>query len=477
MPEPLTFFADMVREASRSVGTTAVTLDGPLPGHRSFASVVPQGRRICYTIAGITHAGEWESGTGEIDASGRLVRSAVSASSAGGGLVDFSVGLKSVALTVGAAWFNAVDAVPPPPPPPNIAEIPGLQSALDAKFATAGFGGFGLTLAQAADAVAARTLLSVGSMGLQSANAIAISGGTISNVTISATTLSVTAPLLLPSGGPAAPSLAVSGDTNTGVYFPAADTIAFTTGGIERLRVGSAGGIHIGGTSPLASYPLRVLGQVLIENSNSGVLTMQAGTGGANPKSLSLQIMTDGRTFFDPPSGGSFEIRPGGSSACHISAAAIRPGGDNVASCGTAGQRFTTVYAATGTINTSDERDKSWRGAMSRAERAAAMDIVGELGFFQWNDAKADKGADARLHFGVRAQQVWRIMAAHGLIDPIGADGRPGKTPYAFLCFDAWPDDAESCQRAGQRFGVRHDQLSLFLLAAALGGSRRPARQ
>jgi hypothetical protein len=160
---------------------------------------------------------------------------------------------------------------------------------------------------------------------------------------------------------------------------------------------------------------------------------------------------------------------------------------DNFHSCGLASFRWSVVYAGTGTINTSDERDKLWRGALNDAELAAGKAISGELGIYQWLASVAEKGDAARLHVGVRAQQVWAIMAKHGLVDPIGTDGKPGKTPYAFLCFDEWeaipeipasagkqdddgnwietPTPGVPARDAGWRYGLRVDQLALFLIA------------
>lgn len=54
--------------------------------------------------------------------------------------------------------------------------------------------------------------------------------------------------LTLPDGSASAPTLTNDGDTNTGIFFPAADTVGITTGGTERLRVDSAGNLGLGVT-------------------------------------------------------------------------------------------------------------------------------------------------------------------------------------------------------------------------------------
>lgn len=57
-------------------------------------------------------------------------------------------------------------------------------------------------------------------------------------------TLNGTTGIVGPDGSAAAPSLAGS-DTNTGVFFPAADTVAISTGGTERTRYYSNGTIDV----------------------------------------------------------------------------------------------------------------------------------------------------------------------------------------------------------------------------------------
>lgn len=51
-------------------------------------------------------------------------------------------------------------------------------------------------------------------------------------------------------GTAALPAITTTGDTNTGIFFPAADTIAFSEGGVEAMRIDSSGNVGIGTSSP-----------------------------------------------------------------------------------------------------------------------------------------------------------------------------------------------------------------------------------
>jgi hypothetical protein len=85
-------------------------------------------------------------------------------------------------------------------------------------------------------------------------------------------------------------------DTNTGIFFPAADTIAFAEGGAEVARFDSSGNLNLGATTNRASSKLDVRGDSITLGTNAtyyGTFGYDAGTG-----YLSLASENGGGTVF-----------------------------------------------------------------------------------------------------------------------------------------------------------------------------------
>jgi hypothetical protein len=73
----------------------------------------------------------------------------------------------------------------------------------------------------------------------------AITGGTVSGP------VAITGVTTVQAGSASLPAITTTGDTNTGIFFPAADTIAFSEGGVEAARFDSSGNLGLGTTSPV----------------------------------------------------------------------------------------------------------------------------------------------------------------------------------------------------------------------------------
>ena len=110
-----------------------------------------------------------------------------------------------------------------------------------------------------------------------SSSGATITGGTINSTAIGGTTaaagkfttLEATGVTTVQAGTVSLPAITTTGDTNTGIYFPAADTIAFTEGGVESMRIDSSGNVGIGTASPQSS--LQVSGAVPSAPTGTGV--------------------------------------------------------------------------------------------------------------------------------------------------------------------------------------------------------------
>ena len=88
---------------------------------------------------------------------------------------------------------------------------------------------------------------------------------------------------------------------------------------------------------------------------------------------------------------------------------------DNAIDLGYATGRFDDIYATNGTIQTSDRNEKQDIEALSDAEQRVAVAAKGLLRKFRWIDSVEEKGADARIHFGIIAQDLQDAFAAEGL--------------------------------------------------------------
>lgn len=108
---------------------------------------------------------------------------------------------------------------------------------------------------------------------------------------------------ILPAGSAGAPALIADGDADTGVFFPAADTLACTTGGSERFRVTSTGlfGVGITPTSRLhvSNSTNNIAASIASSEASKQVLQLSATSTSYASDHLSLLNSTAGGTGFN----------------------------------------------------------------------------------------------------------------------------------------------------------------------------------
>jgi hypothetical protein len=168
----------------------------------------------------------------------------------------------------------------------------------------------------------------------------------------------------------------------------------------------------------------------------------------------------------------------------------IRPEADNTMGCGTGSFRFTQFSAASGTINTSDLREKFITGNLRNDAKlmAVAARLKDEYIAYQWNDAIEKKGEDgARIHFGMGAQTVGNAFVAEGL-DPasyaiwckdflydeherikVGEDGEPIRDADGEVLKELYEvprlgENGEHMYRLGLRLDLLHMLMQAFIL-------------
>jgi hypothetical protein len=104
-------------------------------------------------------------------------------------------------------------------------------------------------------------------------------------------------------GAVGTPSIAHKGDLNTGLWFPAADTIAASTAGTERMRIDSSGNVGIGTSSP--SVKLDVIGSIeasAAATQDAIIIAGRAGGTSSYAATLTPTTLTASRTITLPDS-------------------------------------------------------------------------------------------------------------------------------------------------------------------------------
>ena len=139
---------------------------------------------------------------------------------------------------------------------------------------------------------------------------------------------------------------------------------------------------------------------------------------------------------------------------------------DNKMRLGQASSRWNQLFAGTTTISTSDRNTKQQIETMSDAEARVATAAKSLMRKFKFNDSVEEKGDNARIHFGIVAQDLQDAFTTEGL----------DASKYAMFCSDTWwehggqvynyKEDAPEGATEVTRLGVRYSELLAFIIAS-----------
>ena len=283
-----------------------------------------------------------------------------------------------------------------------------------------------------ADGVAQFTGQILANGGLTVSNGLTTDTLSVSGTSSFSNTATFAGTTLFAQGSAGAASIARAGDTDTGFFFPAANTLAATTSGFERLRISSGGfvGIGLGNTNPLyrldvsaaaGADPMRLQGlrtgavsddllsvdaNGVVRRRNLGEITGSywalggnAGTDPANEylgtsDTTNLSIRTDGteRFLIAADGAGNFygaltvgslvtgnaQITGGAISGTAITGGSINATPIGMGTNGAAAGRFTTL-GATGavTLNTAGSATTTIGNAFSATTIGGSLAVTG----------------------------------------------------------------------------------------------------
>ena len=162
-----------------------------------------------------------------------------------------------------------------------------------------------------------------------------------------------------------------------------------------------------GGTNSTKGAAIRLNGKDLTTNAGYAIITANDGA-----------------------QSNGFQIRPNGDTRLE-NCAVLYPNTDNSTDVGAPAYRFKVIYAATGTINTSDSRLKNSVKDIDDRLLDAWENV--EPKQYKFNDATEKKGEKARYHTGYLAQNIQAECEKQGV----------NASDYGLFCYDEWEEQEE----------------------------------
>jgi hypothetical protein len=251
-----------------------------------------------------------------------------------------------------------------------------------------------------------------------------------------------------------------------------AGNLRFSTSNTERARIDSSGNLLVGTTITDGGY----------DDADGGATTrfMGASIGGAAngtafvsrraaPLQLNRQANDGDIAVFRKEgsevgaigaNGGHIYIAGQGGMGLRLLSTNVVPAdssgnsSDGTRDLGGSLARFKDIYATNGTIQTSDRNEKQDIAELTDAETRVAVAAKGLLRKFRWQSAVEEKADEARIHFGIIAQDLQDAFTAEGL----------DAGDYAMFISSTWTDEETGEEKT--RLGVRYSELLAFIIAS-----------